>query len=219
MTLGELRTRLAYHLGLDSTTSDGLIAFWDANALNDAARFIADRLSIPRLWVDFTKNDLASGTLNMPSEAETIVRAVVPPDTVVPIVSADDYVEDDRGTLPRVRRFARNAVLVNENASPITVKWLGAAWEEPPDRLRIIYKPRYTPMVNETDQPWGGAYPRYHELIALRAALDMLGRLDPGEPETVLRMRVVNEEYQRIYSEFASDLDPIMYFASYTWPV
>lgn len=220
MTLGELRRSLALYLGLDSTTSDGLVGYWDADLLNKAAREIANELAIPRGSAEFTKADLQRGPVSLPSDVITVLRVVVPPDLVAPVLDADDYVPDDDGVLmPRVKLMSGYAFLLDADASPQTLRFVGPSWEEPPDRIKVVYMKSFKDMVNETDVPWGGAYPRYHELIALRAALDMLGRLDPGEPETVLRMRVVNEEYQRIYSEFASDLDPIMYFASSTLPV
>jgi hypothetical protein len=51
MTLGQMRQELARYLGLDSTTSDGLIAFWDAQLINDALRMVEVELNVPRLSV------------------------------------------------------------------------------------------------------------------------------------------------------------------------
>jgi len=212
MTLGDLRRSLALYLGLDSTTSDGLVGYWDADLLNKAAREIANELAIPRGSVEFTKADLQGGPVSLPSDVITVLRVVVPPDLVVPVLDADDYVPDDDGVLmPRVKLMSGYAFLLNADASPQTLRFVGPSWEEPPDRIKVVYMKSFNDMVNETDVPWGGAYPRYHELIALRAAMTALLNLDPGEPETAMRYRRVLDIYQSLYDNFASDVDPVMY--------
>lgn len=210
MTLGELRRELALRLGLDATTSDGLVGFWDANLLNNAARDISTLFYIPRKSVVFTKDDIASGPLTLPAEAEEVIRVVAPPERVVPIVEEDDYVADSEGT-PPAQRSAGPGMFLVKRTSPLTLEYLTTPWSEPPEAVRVVYKAKYVPMQNENDQPWEGQYAMYHPIIAAKAAMQALLSLDPGEPETAMRFKAAQDDYAVMYQALRQEIDRLMY--------
>jgi len=204
MTLGELRSELARYLGLDSTTSDGLVAFWDTQLLNDAMRQIEVELNLPRLSIVVDKATLeADPEVSLP-DASSVLQIVAAPDRIIPILAEEDWApsSEDR---PLVAYYDYGAIC--KDGDPVKVLFLkGESWEWP-ESVRIVYQGKHVPLVNETDQPWGGRYARYHGLIAMRAAMDGLLRLDPGEPETRLRYTSVAASYQSMKERLVEELD------------
>ncbi len=203
MTLGQMRQELARYLGLDSTTSDGLIAFWDAQLLNDALRMVEAELNVPRLWVLVSKNDLEANPEVTITNGEAVQQVVVAPDYIVPTVSEEDWAPSEIAK-PLVARYGYGAVVKSNPLRVLLLKPNGYEW---PEYVRIVYRPKHVPLVNETDEPWGGAYSRYHSLIPLRAARQALANLDPSEAETRLRLENVIAEYNALKERFAEELD------------
>lgn len=212
MTLGELRRELALYLGLDATSSDGLVAYWDTELLNNAAREIAILFSIPRLTITFTKTDMQTGPLVMPNTAEEVLRVIAPPDEVVPIVDIDDYVPDPQGFEYPSMRYGSDALFIlDRHASPITLLYVGPQHLEPPPVVKVVYRPQYQPMQNESDVPWNGQFARFHGVIAARAAMAALLSLDPGDQETLMRYKRAQESYQEMARLLREEVDRLMY--------
>jgi hypothetical protein len=92
-------------------------------------------------------------------------------------------------------------------SNPLRVLLVKPDSYEWPENVRIVYHPKHTPLVNESDEPWGGAYSRYHSLIPLRAARQALANLDPSEADTQLRLQNVIAEYNALKERFAEELD------------
>ncbi len=203
MTLGQMRAELARYLGLDSTTSDGLIAFWDTQLLNDALRMVEVELNVPRLWVLVTKNDLEANPEVTLTNGDSVLQVVAAPDHIVPIVGEEDWAPSER-LRPLVARYGYGAIVKDNPLRVLLVKPEAHEW---PDNVRIVYRPKHAPLVNETDEPWGGAYSRYHSLIPLRAARQALANLDPSEADTQLRLQNVIAEYNALKERFAEELD------------
>ncbi len=203
MTLGQMRQELARYLGLDSTTSDGLIAFWDTQLLNDALRMVEVELNVPRLWVLVSKDDLEANPEVTLTNGESVLQVVAAPDYVVPIMGEEDWAPSER-LRPLVARYGYGAIVKDNPLRVLLVKPEAHEW---PESVRIVYRPRHTPLVNETDEPWGGAYSRYHSLIPLRAARQALANLDPSEADTQLRLQNVIAEYNALKERFAEELD------------
>jgi len=203
MTLGQMRQELARYLGLDSTTSDGLIAFWDAQLLNDALRVVEAELNVPRLWSLVTKSDLETNPEVTLTNGDSVLQVVAAPDRIVPLISEEDWAPSEI-TRPLVARYGYGAIARSNPLRVLLVKPESYEW---PDSVRIVYRPRHTPLVNETDEPWGGAHNRYHSLIPLRAARQALANLDPSEADTQLRLQNVIAEYNALKERFAEELD------------
>jgi len=203
MTLGQMRQELARYLGLDSTTSDGLIAFWDAQLINDALRMVEAELNVPRLWVLVPKNDLEANPEVTITDGESVLQVVAAPDYVVPLMSEEDWAPSER-LRPLAARYGYGAIVRSNPLRVLIVKPEAYEW---PEHVRIVYRPEHTPLVNETDEPWGGAYARYHSLIPLRAARQALANLDPSEADTQLRLQNVIAEYNALKERFAEELD------------
>ncbi len=203
MTLGQMRQELARYLGLDSTTSDGLIAFWDAQLLNDALRMIEVELNVPRLWVLVDRATLESNPEVTLTNGDSVLQVVVSPDQILPLISEEDWAPSDTGR-PLVARHGYGAIVKRDPLKVLFVKPDDHEW---PEYARIVYRPKHTPLVNETDEPWGGAHSRYHSLIPLRAARQALANLDPSEDDTKLRLQNVIAEYTALKERFAEELD------------
>jgi hypothetical protein len=203
MTLGQMRQELARYLGLDSTTSDGLIAFWDAQLLNSALRMVEIELNVPRLTRLVSRADLESNPEVAIANAEAVLQVVAAPDYVVPLISEEDWAPSEIAK-PLVARYGYGAVVRSNPTRVLFLKPEGFEW---PEHARIVYRPVHTPLVNETDEPWGGAYSRYHSLIPLRAARQALANLDPSEDDTKLRLQNVIAEYNELKERFAEELD------------
>lgn len=212
MTLGELRRELAWRLGLDATTSDGLVGYWDTQLLNDAARDIATLFLIPRVETTYNKATIEAGPIGLPSNLEELLRVVIPPDRVVPVLEADDYIADPDGdySIPLQRKGAPALFILNSRTTPQTLTYVGSQWDEPPPVVKIIYKPAYTPMSAETDQPWLGQFARFHSAIAALAAQRALLSLDPGEQETAMRYKAAVDDYNRLTQELRNAVDRLM---------
>ena len=203
MTLGQMRQELARYLGLDSTTSDGLIAFWDTQLLNDALRMVEVELNVPRLWVLVSKEDLEANPEVTLTNGDSVLQVVAASDYILPLVSEEDWAPSENA-MPLVARFAYGAIV---KSRPLRVLFLKPDSHEWPESVRIVYRPRHTPLVYESDEPWGGAYSRYHSLIPLRAARQALANLDPSEADTQLRLQNVIAEYNALKERFAEELD------------
>jgi len=203
MTLGQMRQELARYLGLDSTTSDGLIAFWDAQLINDALRMIEAELNVPRLWVLVDRATLESNPEIALANGDLVLQVVVPPDQILPLMSEEDWAPSDADR-PLVARYGYGAIVKREPLKVLFIKPDGHEW---PENARIVYRSKHTPLVNEADEPWGGAYSRYHSLIPLRAARQALTNLDPSEADTQLRLQNVIAEYGALKERFAEELD------------
>jgi hypothetical protein len=203
MTLGQMRAELARYLGLDSTTSDGLIAFWDTQLINDALRMVEVELNVPRLWVLVDKETLESNSEVTLANGDSVLQVVAPPDQILPLISEEDWAPSDIYR-PLVARYGYGAVV---RYNPLRVLLIKPDSHEWPENVRIVYRPEHTPLVNETDEPWGGAYSRYHSLIPLRAARQALANLDPSEADTKLRLQNVMAEYATLKERFAEELD------------
>jgi len=203
MTLGQMRQELARYLGLDSTTSDGLIAFWDAQLINDALRMVEVELNVPRLWVLVSKDDLETDPEVTLTDGDSVLQVVAAPDYILPLVSEEDWAPSER-IRPLVARYGYGAIVKSNPLKVLLVKPDSHEW---PENVRIVYRPKHTPLVNETDEPWGGAYSRYHSLISLRAARQALANLDPSEAETQLRLQNVIAEYNALKERFTEELD------------
>jgi hypothetical protein len=203
MTLGQMRQELARYLGLDSTTSDGLIAFWDTQLLNDALRMVEVELNVPRLWVLVDKATLEANPEVTLTNGDSVLQVVAPPDMILPLVSEEDWAPSEQ-VRPLVARYGYGAIVKSNPLKVLLVKPDSHEW---PENVRIVYRPKHTPLVNETDEPWGGAYSRYHSLIPLRAARQALANLDPSEADTQLRLQNVIAEYNALKERFAEELD------------
>jgi hypothetical protein len=203
MTLGQMRQELARYLGLDSTTSDGLIAFWDAQLINDALRAVEIELNVPRLWVLVSKADLESDPEITLTNGDAVLQVVAAPDYVLPLVSEEDWAPSEWAR-PLVARYGYGAIVKDNPLRVLLLKPEGYEW---PENVRIVYRPRHAPLVDEDDEPWGGAYSRYHSLIPLRAARQALANLDPSEADTQLRLQNVIAEYNALKERFAEELD------------
>ena len=210
MTLGDLKALLAQSIGLDATTADGLVAFWDRDLLNGAAQEIATALKIPRGEAVFSKADLEAGPVSLPTGVREVLRVIIPPDYVVPIVTSDDYQDDGSNILPTVSYEYPYVAIVQGT----TFRLGKPDRAEYPQYVKVLYFADPAPMVNETDVPWNGKYEPYHRLIALRAAMDALLLLNPGsegEGEVALRYRRVADRYNELLADFKAHLDQIMY--------
>jgi hypothetical protein len=203
MTLGQMRAELARYLGLDSTTSDGLIAFWDTQLINDALRMVEVELNVPRLWVLVDKETLESDSEVTLANGDSVLQVVAPPDQILPLISEEDWAPSDTYR-PLVARYGYGAVVRHNPLRVLLIKPDSHEW---PEYVRIVYQPKHTPLVNENDEPWGGAYSRYHALIPLRAARQALANLDPSEADTKLRLQNVMAEYAALKERFAEELD------------
>ncbi len=190
-------------MGLDSTTSDGLIAFWDTHLLNDALRMVEVELNVPRLTLLIDRASLESNPEVTITRGEAILQVVAAPDHILPLISEEDWAPSEN-SMSLVARFAYGAVVKN---NPLRVLFLKPDSYEWPENVRIVYRPRHTPLVYESDEPWGGAYSRYHSLIPLRAARQALANLDPSEADTQLRLQNVIAEYNALKERFAEELD------------
>lgn len=214
MTLGQLKQELAQYLGLDSTTSDGLVSLWDESLLNRAANELATILQIPRAEVVLTRADMEAGDYSLPASASAVLRAVAPPDIVVPLVDQDDYQYAGASfPYPRVH-FGVGGVVLVRNTTPLSIRFTPRGEGMYPERLKIIYARTPTEMTDEGHQPWDGQYPQYHGLIAMRAAMDALMLMSPGaegETEIALRYRRVSEKYNELLPRMKEDLDRTMY--------
>lgn len=209
MTLLELRQDLAMRLGLDTTASDGLVSYWDRKLLNQAARDIATLLTIPRGQVVYTRQDMLNGPLALPNDAEQALRAVVPPDVVVPILESDDYIAGDDDHRIPLQRMGTKALFIYDRSAG-TLTYLGTRWDEPPSHVKIIYQMKYQEMVNDTDQPWNGQYARYHGIISALAAKRALLSLDPGEQETAMRYKAASDDYDVMLKALREEVDRLM---------
>lgn len=198
MTLGQLRRELAQHLGLDTTTSDGLVSYWDRELLNNAARLLSIELEIPRGAVVANGTDytgLDTMVIPVPSGAK-VMSVYATPDILVPMYEANElaYTTDK---LPYTAKAGHIAVVGSNNVTLLKPKW--AEW---PDIVKVNYSYLAPDMVNESDQPWDGQYAPYHSLIALRAAMEALLRFDPGEQETAMRYSGVQKTYEALREKF-----------------
>lgn len=198
MTLGQLRRELARHLGLDTTTSDGLVAFWDRDLLNEAASLLSLELNIPRATLvangsDYTGQD--EMTITLPDGAK-VLSVYATPDILVPVLESNEVAY----TTDKLPFPARNGYVAVSGTNAITL--LKPKWKEWPDMVKVNYSYPSPEMVNETDEPWDGQYAPYHRLIALRAAMEALLRLDPGEPETNVRYAGVQKTYESLKERF-----------------
>jgi len=203
MTLGQMRQELARYLGLDSTTSDGLIAFWDAQLINDALRMVEVELNVPRLSVLVPKEDLETNPEVTLTNGDSVLQVVVAPDYILPLLGEEDWAPSE-WLRPLVARYGYGAIVKSDPLRVLFVKPDSYEW---PERVRIVYRPKHAPLVNETDEPWGGAHSRYHSLIPLRAARQALANLDPSEADTQLRLQNVIAEYDALKERLAEELD------------
>lgn len=214
MTLAELKQDLALYLGLDTTIADGLVALWDARLLNNAAKDLALTLKIPRGDVLFSRADLEAGPVSLPNNAAEVLRVVATPDYVLPILEADDYTPGTDEKPALLKQYSYVALV--QGTAPITLTLLAPDMVQPPEAVKVTYRASFADMAQETDQPWGGAYPEWHRIIPLRAAMDALMFLSPGsegENEVVLRINRAREKYEAMLQEFRKTLDKVMYLA------
>lgn len=224
MTLGELRRELAKQLGLDTVTSDGLVSYWDKELLNSAARDLSKELKIPRGTVVANGSDytgLDTMVISLPSGAK-VMSVYATPDILVPLYDVNEvaYTTDK---LPYTAKSGHIAIVGSDEVTILKPEW--AEW---PDIVKVNYFYLAPDMVNDSDQPWDGQYAPYHNLIALKAAIEALPRFDPGERETAIRLAEIKEEYKSQKEEFVEgELTPtitlnngffVMYPRVRRWP-
>lgn len=193
MTLEELRRSLARYLGLASTVQDGLVAYHEIDALNQAMYREGISLGIPRLSrsVPITSGGMADFTgLVNPVEA--------------PLFASYKYLEQQY----------RLPILTSESTAVYPSKPY-ALWHEETRQLEVfsdfsipsiqlVYQPAYAAMSLGSDTPWLNQYQRYHELIALSVAIDMATTVT-GETADTLQARLVGlrRAYDTLYNNLS----------------
>lgn len=195
MTLGELRKALARYLGLASTVQDGLVAYHETEALNSAMRREGLDLGLPRLTASVPIDDNNLGvTSGLAYQIDVPLSAsyTTPSDEErqLPIVYLEGL--DLNGPKPHaVWSFATGALKIE----PIET--------EPITGIELTYIPVYPDMRNANDEPWLGQFKRFHELIALSAAVDLATQL-VGEGTDTLQPRIAT--LQRSYQMYRNTL-------------
>lgn len=169
MTRGELRQALARFLGLDSTASDGLIALWDVQAIDDAMRELENILNIPRASIVVSQSTLDTNPEVAITDGVEVLQVVAAPDVIVPTLYEEDWA-DNPNLRPRVARSGLGAVI---KQSPLSVMFLKPEGDVFPENVRIVYRKKHVALAAETDEAWGGLYSQFHIVIALHAAMNV----------------------------------------------
>jgi hypothetical protein len=164
---------------------------------------VESELNVPRLTLLVSEATLENNPEVTIANGEAVLQVVAAPDYIVPIMSEEDWAPSEIAR-PLVARYGYGAVVKSNPTRVLMMKPESFGW---PEYVRIIYRPKHMPLVNEADEPWGGAYSRYHSLIPLRAARQALANLDPSEADTKLRLQNVMAEYNELKERFAEELD------------
>jgi hypothetical protein len=210
MTLGQLKERLAQYLALDSTSADGLIAFWDTKLLNKAADDIAAEYRLPRKTVTMSKANLEAGPVNLPSDFREAIRVIAPPTTPLTILNPNAYLPDPNGNLP-IEAWDDNMAVLIKNTSPKTLELVKHDWVEPPDGgILVQYWASYAPMVNDNDVPWGGALERFHPVIAALAAMSAQG-METSDQADQIRLQMAKLDHDKYLELLLEALDGPIY--------
>lgn len=191
MTLEELRKSLARHLGLASTVQDGLVAYHEIEALNQAMRREGASLGLPRLS---RLVPVVNGTADFTGLTYAVEEPLF-------------------ATYKRFESQFRLPIVVAESTAIYPWKPY-ALWHEetrtldvvsdiPIPSIQLVYKPEYPAMSSGSDTPWLNQFPRYHELIALSAAIDMSTTVT-GEGAETLQARISG--LQRAYGMLRNEL-------------
>jgi hypothetical protein len=206
MTLGQLRTRLAQYLGLDTTSSDGLVAYWDTNLLNKAADDIGAEYRLPRKTVIFSKADLQAGPVNLPTDFRDVIHVIAPPTVLLSVLDEDLYLPDPNGKLP-IEAWGDGMAVIVRSGPPKTLSLVKHDWVDPPEGgILVRYWASYAPMVNDTDTPWGGALDRFHPVIAARAAVAAQG-MEMSDQADSVRAQLAKADQDKYMEYLLESLD------------
>lgn len=215
MTRGELRQALARFLGLDSTASDGLIALWDVQAIDDAMRELENILNIPRASIVVSQSTLDTNPEVAITDGVEVLQVVAAPDVIVPTLYEEDWA-DNPNLRPRVARSGLGAVI---KQSPLSVMFLKPEGDVFPENVRIVYRKKHVALAVETDEAWGGLYSQFHIVIALHAAMNVITLMDPSEAETPIRYSSLKNQYEKQFERFSEFVDSeVTVFSTYSLP-
>lgn len=207
MTLGDLRKRLAFYLGLEVSSSDGLVGLYDKEVLNSSARLISTLLRIPRKTVEIRLDQLPNSTYTISDPQPEVIQMVDAWGGVVPLVEDADLVPPDDTKPFSTWRPAPIFAIQRGSDLRFYVSPNFYFFDNEFKRVKVQYYYLPPTMSAETDAPWDGQYPRFHEMIAAHAAMQALLALDPGEQETLLRYNAAKEVYEKLEREFKEALD------------
>lgn len=194
MTLAQIRTEVARYLGVVDITLDG---YYNSNylaAVNRAQNQTGIDLHVPiKVGVVST----VGPTVVLPSDARSDMVLSVLAENMTSFGSRQlSVVEIDEayrleGTLnqpagtpvPKLAIFGQGSFLTIFPSQPVTTTY------------NIVYVAVPTDLAADTDNAWGGTYPSYHYLIAIKAAMLLLVSDGPGE--SMDRYKALSEVYDR----------------------
>lgn len=176
MTLAQLQSHLARLIGLQAPGDDPNVAAWMTDALNQAQLEIATDLQIPR---SITTIPAVSGSFPVPGGTQSWG-----------ILAARDLTNNNPlAIVDPARRLAELGPLTTGVPSyleydPSAGTLVPYPVPTAPIDIELVYAVIPTDMVNPTDQPWNGAYPDYHFLVAMKAAL-LIHESDWADPNRI----------------------------------
>ena len=195
MTYAELQDALARLVGVQALGNDPALATWAPQVLNEAQDDIARLLQIPRATTTLTY----TGPVTLPAGAQSwgllAATDLTHGNTLAIVDSTRKHGLAAPGSVGIPQWAAYDGIsneleLIPTPTAPLT--------------LELVYAVIPADMSSPADQPWNGALPEYHNLVALLAAV----MLHEAKFVNVERINWIKQRYQSGLTELYRRLEP-----------